>query len=1116
MEISSGSYKILIAKLDEFIRKFYKNMLIRGLLYAGGILLSGFLVLAITEYFAHFDTAIRKTIFWGFLSATIYVLARFVAVPVFKLNRIGKIISHDEAADIIGKHFTNVQDKLLNVLQLHRSDNVTGVSPALIQASIDQKIQELKPVPFASAIDLGENKRHAKFVIIPFFVMLVILFTNAGMLVDSTHRLVHPGEYFETQAPFRFVVNGDNKMQAIENSDFRIDVKLTGTEIPASVYIEVDGNEYKLDRLNTVNFNYLFRNIQKTKTFRLSADGYTSREYTVDVLPNPIVLNFDVQLNYPKYLKKKDEMLRNTGDLVVPCGTKITWKFNTRSTKKFTFAFSDTSFALPSIGDNLFNFSSQLLESRNYSLHPENEFMRSKDSINYSINVIPDLYPAISVETTKDSASSLRMYFNGEVKDDYGFTKLAFVYHRLNHTDSTGRKIDEKTETVNLTVNRDLQRDQFYYFWDLSKLGITIGDEVEYYFEVWDNDGVHGAKSTRSQKMVFQAPTKDQLMQQNDQNNQSTADQLQQSLTQAQALQKDIEALYLKLMQKKDLSYDDRKQLENLLNRNDSLKNKIDQLKQKNALNMQQQSEYQPNDPDAQANQDEIENLFNQLSTEQMQRMSDLLKQLLQNANKDKTQTALDSMKQSNKDAQKDLDRTLNLFRDMMLQQKLDAAIQQLNDMQRQQDSLGTLSDQPKLSSSKKDSIKNAQDSLNKKFNDFRQQMDQIEQLNQQLEQPHDLPNTDLQEMQIQQQQREASQNSSQGANKKASSNQKNASQQMQQLSQQLQQAEQQMNQDEQAEDMQAVKQLLENLLQLSFDQEALMNDVKNTSATDPLYNDLARKQKKLKDDSKMIEDSLLALSKRNPQVSPTVNSAITDINMNMERAQNSLSDRNSAEAANREQQCMKSINDLALLLNESLENMMQQQQQQNNSHCQGGKCNKPGQGSKNKPGMSSLRQMQQQINGRIQQLQGQGGGNAEELAKLAAQQEFIRRMLEEAAQDDPNADGGPKPGGQTQAQMEQTETDLVNRNITAETIQRQQQIMDKLLEYEKAERQKEMDDQRQADAAKNDLLSNPTGFSEYNRQKQKEAELLKTVPPALSPYYKSKVNAYFNGVEQK
>jgi hypothetical protein len=1115
---NSSSYGILIGKLDEFIRKFYKNQLIRGLLYATGILVSGFLVMTVLEYFAHFDTIIRTILFWSFIVATASVLTRFVFFPLFKLNRIGKIISHDEAASIIGKHFTNVQDKLLNVLQLHRTEisSHAGTSEALIHASIDQKIRELKPVPFTSAIDLRQNRKYAKYALIPLLAIITIVFVNAGIITESTNRLVHPGQFFENDAPFKFEIQNKN-LKGIENEDFTLNVKLTGKEIPETVTILVDGNEYKMNRENTINFNYVFRNVQKSKSFRFSADGFTSKEYDLEVLPNPIVLNFDVELQYPKYTKKKNEFLKNTGDLVVPCGTTIAWKFNTRATKNFLFAFTDTSYNLNPIGENAFSFTHRFLDSKNYSLHTANEFLKSRDSIKYSINVIPDLYPAISVDEKQDSVSRLKLYFTGEVKDDYGFTGLSFVYRTLNKKDSSGKEIEGKTVAVKMPVSNSLQHDQFYYFWDLSRLGVTAGDEIEYYFEVWDNDGVHGAKSTRSQKMIYHAPTEQELKDQNEANNKKTESELEASLSESQALQKDIEDMYKKVLEKKALSWEDKKKIEDLKNRQKDLQEKIDNLKQQQQQNAQQQNEFSPSDPDQAAKQEELQKLFDQLATDDMKKMIAQLEDLMKNADKDKTQKALDQMKQENKDSQKELDRTLNLFRDMQVQQKLDDAIKTLDQMQKEQDSLSKQDAQKNLSKEDQAKNKSAQDSLNKKFDQFRKDMDALQEENQKLETPHDIPNTDLKEMEVQQQQREGSQNQNEGSPKKASDSQKKAADKMGELSAELQAAEKKMNEEEASEDMQAIRQLLSNLIQLSFDQEALMAKVKTTSVNDPQYTSLAREQKKLRDDSKMIEDSLLALSKRNPKISPLVNKEITNINMNMDRSQVALGDRNTAEAQNREQQSMTSINNLALMLNESLEQMMADANAQSKAQCSGGSCKKPGNGKKNKPGMSSLRSMQEGLNQQMKALHDSGKpGSAEQLAKMAAQQAYIRQMLQESMNPGKNGETGPDPGGQTQSKMEQTETDLVNKQVTAETIQRQQEILDKMLEYEKAEKQKEMDEQRQSNEAKNQQQSNPAGFSEYNSQKQREAELLKTVPPALSPFYKNKVNTYFNGVEQK
>ena len=50
---------------------------------------------------------------------------------------------------------------------------------------------------------------------------------------------------------------------------------------------------------------------------------------------------------------------------------------------------------------------------------------------------------------------------------------------------------------------------------------------------------------------------------------------------------------------------------------------------------------------------------------------------------------------------------------------------------------------------------------------------------------------------------------------------------------------------------------------------------------------------------------------------------------------------------------------------------------------------------------------------------------------------------------------------------------------------------------------------------AKNEILSNPTQFLEYKRLREKELELLNTVSPSLTPYYKQKVNEYFNSVNK-
>jgi hypothetical protein len=172
-----SDYDTLLEKLNEFIRKYYKNQLIRGVLYSIGGILAFFLAISLMEYYGHFDIVFRTILFYLFIISNGYILAKLIVIPILKLNRMGKILSNEQASEIIGKHFSNVQDKLLNVLQLKEQVQISNIkSQILVEASINQKIKELKPIPFSSAIDLTQNKKYLKYALIPLLLFFSILF----------------------------------------------------------------------------------------------------------------------------------------------------------------------------------------------------------------------------------------------------------------------------------------------------------------------------------------------------------------------------------------------------------------------------------------------------------------------------------------------------------------------------------------------------------------------------------------------------------------------------------------------------------------------------------------------------------------------------------------------------------------------------------------------------------------------------------------------------------------------------------------------------------------------------------------------------------------------------
>jgi hypothetical protein len=131
----------------------------------------------------------------------------------------------------------------------------------------------------------------------------------------------------------------------------------------------------------------------------------------------------------------------------------------------------------------------------------------------------------------------------------------------------------------------------------------------------------------------------------------------------------------------------------------------------------------------------------------------------------------------------------------------------------------------------------------------------------------------------------------------------------------------------------------------------------------------------------------------------------------------------------------------------------------------------------------------------------------------MAAQQEALRNQLQKMMNEMIKEGDGGNAGNLRNIlnKMEQTETEIVNKKLSLETMKRQQEILTRLLEAEKAERERELDTKRESNENKADYRRNILEFNQYNKLMNQEAELLKTLPPSLKPFYKNLVKEYFN-----
>ena len=141
-----------------------------------------------------------------------------------------------------------------------------------------------------------------------------------------------------------------------------------------------------------------------------------------------------------------------------------------------------------------------------------------------------------------------------------------------------------------------------------------------------------------------------------------------------------------------------------------------------------------------------------------------------------------------------------------------------------------------------------------------------------------------------------------------------------------------------------------------------------------------------------------------------------------------------------------------------------------------------------------------------------------QKIAKLAAEQAAIReelQRLKKELEQKKAVDGQVENIEKAIEEIEKSERDLYNKNFSPEMLQRQQEILTRLLEAEEAERKQDWDDKRESQEGENNKSGNPKEFIEYKKLREKELEQLKTVPLNMKPYFKRKSSEYLNVKEQ-
>ncbi len=1085
----TNDYQQLVSKLKTFKRKFYLYRLLRGIFLVIGLLIFYFTAISLFEYFEYSSVFARTVLFIFSLLLVAFEFVLLILIPVAKLFGLLSPLSDIDSSRIISKHFNEIEDKLLNILELAEEFDDAN---ELALASIDKKIDKIKVFDFSEAVERKQFQVPLLILSVAVICTVITQITFPGVYSESSYRLIHFNQSFTKPAPFTFkLLNQSLKVKKGESVN--IEVVCEGKEFPEVVYINIGGTNFLMSG-EQGKFSYRIDQVHNNFSIYFTDGQFVSDEYQIETLANPAILDFSVFVDPPGYTNYQSEKLNNNGDLKVPFGTKLSFEFNTVDTDSLLVRFSNFS---PDVvkNDSRFITSYQVRENTDYTVSLKNSFFTIPDLLQYNVEVIPDLFPEIKIVQLRDSMDFNKFYFKGSISDDYGFHDLSF-----------NLVINQKDSIFDIPVLKNLSEQDFYFSFDFSEIR-SLTNQVSYYFRVSDNDYFHNFKETTSEAFQFHFPSHDELLQSDNQLFNNIQDLLEKSFDLSDELKKSIEDLKMKSISENISDWEKQQLMNEILNKKNQLENILDQVKKNNSEMNRMNNSFMDEKAELLKQQEQIQQLLDEVMNDELKALFDEFNKLAKEFDQQQFDNLMNNADMALDDLSKQLDRNLQMLKRMKIEQKLEQLIELLSDLSNSErlnsNIIDTEKDYLKVIDNEKEN--------SQLINSVKEELNTIFELNATLDKPMKLFPVDTEIENIQSKYDEVLKLLEGKRNNKAVKSINENADLIDGLAFLLQRMLDGNRMQQAAENIENLKQILDNLIYLSVNQEDLLHLGSGINQSDPLFNTIKLRQDRLIEQSTVVKDSLYALAKRTPAISSKVNEELIKLDFSLRKAVADLEDANIGSVLRYQQNAVTSANELALFLNEALENL---EKQLANSMPGDQQCDKPGKNGKS--GMNMMKQAQQSLKDQLQQMieqmkSGDGKLMNQQLGKTLAQHEMLQQMVREMLTDTEVGSAAKEQLKEIDLLIEQNRIDLINKNVSSSMINRQNLILNKLLKAEKAEMERDIEDERESKTADDKFYSNPAEFFEYKKADENNSEEIRYNNFKLRNYYDQKYKKYIN-----
>ncbi len=1139
----------LRARLHRARRRVLTAELLFGAALTLGVLAAALGVGAAVEAGLWMGTAARLLFYVAFLLAALGLVGVFVLRPLLVYFGVLPGLGDEALAARLGRRVPEVADRLTNLLDL--ADGRASEAPApLLDGAVQMLGREIEPVPFERVEDLRPAKRTAPVAAVPILGLALFGLLAPAAFTGAVHRLFSPTEAFAPPAPFSLVV-APGDIEIVRGTDLTVEVRARGRALPREATLHLGrADEARADAVrlladSTSTFRHTVTNVRESLRYRVEAAGVETDWFTATVVARPTVQALGVTVTPPRYTRLAPQRLApNVGDVTGLPGTTVALSARLGGvavdSARIVFdpgsesgAGSGASVPMEVDGDEATGrFALRREGTYRLVLYGENGFTNA-DPIAYTLQLLSDAPPQIRLlepGSDVDLTEALQTRVAVHLTDDFGFARLRLYWRVADESGADDSEAD--FAPLDLPVQPRLLDQDVVHPWLLRTAapGLAPGDVVEYYLQVWDNDAVAGYKSARTPTFTLRFPSLAEQYEQLDEAHDDTEEGLEEMLRDETETREQFDELRDELRRKQDADWEDKRQLDNLQERQQQLEEQVEQGAEQMQEMLDQMRENELVSEETLRQYEEMQRIMEEIATPELMEALQKLQEAMENLDLPQMMEAMEDFEFNEEQFRERMERALELLEKMQAAQKLDEAAKRAEALAEQEQALReqteALEEQQENGELSDEESQAEQDRLAEEQQRAREEAAALEemmrQMQEQMEGMKNAPQDAAEQMQeaaeqMQETQEQMEQNSEQLQQNElqdAQQGQQQMQQQMQQMSQQMQQMSQQMQGQQKQANLAGLRRALDDVLTLSYEQESLRAETAGQRGDSPTLRPNAAQQVELSAGLATVSDSLRSLAREIPQMDIEIQRRTGEALREMGASVEELAERRVPQAAGHQKASMAHLNDLALLLSDLMDQMQ---------------SSASGKGSSGSPSMQQMMQQLQQMSGQQQQLNGQiqqmlNDAHGQRLSQdqqgrmqqLRQQQEALRQQLEELSQSEALDGQGRSQLRRIAEEMEEAAERMRGGRINRDLRERQEHILTRLLEARESINQRGKKPERESQTGRDRPPDAPDALPEAEEVDRLRRDLIRALESGYAPDYQELIKRYFDLLQQR